>query len=488
MVVSTFEIPIDCPKEEFQKHIDIENNSRIIFSGRYGIGKTYFLKKFFDKNEAYNTFFLTPINYQISGNEDIMELIKYDILFELIEKEWVTSDDEKFSKRLALQFYLLDQSVDILPELLSVIPKLGKAVKFVKNLIPFIQGFQEYVNEIKKGDIDLAKKFAEAIENSKGLVYENDIITQLIYGAIADHKAEEKQNVLIIDDLDRIDPEHIFRLFNIFSAHFDLEGEFENKFGFDKIIFVCDIENIRNIFHAKYGQNVDFSGYIDKFYSTDCFQFSNEPAVIQSIDLIFAPFVNKLNKKVSKVIVDVVKLLIVDFINSDSINLRDLQNIVTLGDPFKEPNHFIIGEYEFDDYRYYFFKALFTLRKILGNDDQKVLSSMERCKRFLNKSMIYKRLDLISHLLPFVDLNQTILKFDDEQMLEIKEYNLKFKYKIVQKFDFHNEMDGYQAEVISIENGDQILTENLSINIGIFYFLLGKAYYNIVRLKRVIRR
>ncbi len=65
--------------------------------------------------------------------------------------------------------------------------------------------------------------------------------------------------------MDRIDPEHIFRIFNVFSAQFDLDKD-ENKFGFDKIILVCDLDNIRNIFANKYGQNVDFSGYIDKFY------------------------------------------------------------------------------------------------------------------------------------------------------------------------------------------------------------------------------
>jgi hypothetical protein len=34
---------------------------------------------------------------------------------------------------------------------------------------------------------------------------------------------------------------------------------------------VCDIENIRKIFAHKYGGEVDFSGYIDKFYSTEVF-------------------------------------------------------------------------------------------------------------------------------------------------------------------------------------------------------------------------
>jgi hypothetical protein len=49
----------------------------------------------------------------------------------------------------------------------------------------------------------------------------------------------------------------------------------DNKFGFDRVILVCDIQNIRNIFKHRYEADVDFNGYIDKFYSTDIFHFQN---------------------------------------------------------------------------------------------------------------------------------------------------------------------------------------------------------------------
>ena len=39
----------------------------------------------------------------------------------------------------------------------------------------------------------------------------------------------------------------------------------KNKFGFDKIIVVCDYNNIQSLFHCRYGHDADFSGYIDKF-------------------------------------------------------------------------------------------------------------------------------------------------------------------------------------------------------------------------------
>jgi hypothetical protein len=87
---------------------------------------------------------------------------------------------------------------------------------------------------------------------------------------------------LIIDDLDRIDPDQIFRLLNVFSVHIDIEGT-ENKFSFDKILFCCDASNIRRIFHNRFGVDVDFNGYFDKFYSKEIFYFDNRTEIKKSV-------------------------------------------------------------------------------------------------------------------------------------------------------------------------------------------------------------
>ena len=103
------EIRIDEPTSEFLKHL--ESNDRILFSGAFGIGKTFFLKHFFNSpkmKEKYNVFHLFPINYQIASNEDIFELIKYDILYHLLGTDWINIDNEKFPKLLVAQTYLLN--------------------------------------------------------------------------------------------------------------------------------------------------------------------------------------------------------------------------------------------------------------------------------------------------------------------------------------------------------------------------------------------
>lgn len=75
-------------KSESQRFLDFlqeENNNNIIFSGIYGIGKSYFINNFFNNQHSnkYIPIFLTPINYSVANNEDIFEYIKADILLQL---------------------------------------------------------------------------------------------------------------------------------------------------------------------------------------------------------------------------------------------------------------------------------------------------------------------------------------------------------------------------------------------------------------------
>lgn len=128
------------------------------------------------------------------------------------------------------------------------------------------------------------ESFIQDIIQRQGSIYERNVITQIIQSLITNAKKEEKKEiVLVIDDLDRIDPEHIFRILNILSVHDDFCCTKEHKFKIDKTILVCDVENIRRIFHAKYGSDVDFSGYIDKFYSKEIFHFHNEDEIQKCI-------------------------------------------------------------------------------------------------------------------------------------------------------------------------------------------------------------
>src|SRR5690348_15169755 len=106
--MADIQISIDSIKDDFASFLETENNSRLFFSGKFGIGKTYFLNNFFNsREEEYEVFHLYPLNYQINSNEDVIELIKYDILVELLKKNQNILQENKVKgiKDSALLFY-----------------------------------------------------------------------------------------------------------------------------------------------------------------------------------------------------------------------------------------------------------------------------------------------------------------------------------------------------------------------------------------------
>lgn len=121
-----------------------------------------------------------------------------------------------------------------------------------------------------------------------GQLYEFNILSLIIFETLKELEENGKKNILIIDDLDRIDPNHIFRLFNVFAAHFDHRDKLtENKFGFDHIILVCDIKNIKHIYQHNYGVSTDFNGYVDKFFSREIFYFDNYDNIVSFLESFY---------------------------------------------------------------------------------------------------------------------------------------------------------------------------------------------------------
>lgn len=286
------QISVEHQSKLFKEHFEEENNDRIIFSGAFGIGKTYFLDKFFAPTDSeYLAVKLAPVNYSVSANEDIFKLIKYDILFELLLHHGLKLDTDSvlINRSIAYGVALPGKVQSIAEGFMKVLPLLNKSAEDVPTVVGALYGWLTAIQELEKertvpGADSEVEKAAE--EMAKHFTLEADHITAFLEESIAKLAAakQAKAKVLIIDDLDRIDPEHIFRLFNIFSAHLDYHKTNRNKFGFDKVVFVCDIQNIKNIFLTRYGANTDFSGYIDKFYSKEVYFFNNAAEVRKAVD------------------------------------------------------------------------------------------------------------------------------------------------------------------------------------------------------------
>lgn len=281
-------IDIENPSKRFEEHLEVDSNYRVIFSGKFGTGKTYFLNKFFDsQSDKYNKFIVSPTNYVVSANEDIFELIKADIIKDMFLTGKVNLQKLPEDNTLQKLSSFVEENQLILGKfMLSMLSKLSSATPIPKEVIDYISSiYSKYKEHIKSKGED-GKTREELVSNywfetnqKIGGIYEHNYITKLINSILDElRNGGEKKNVLIIDDLDRIDPDHIFRILNILSAH-NNQFDSENKFLFDHIIIVCDIDNIKLIYKHRYGNEVDFEGYIDKFYSVEYFKFHNSDAV-----------------------------------------------------------------------------------------------------------------------------------------------------------------------------------------------------------------
>lgn len=258
---------------DFKQVFDKE--SRMIFSAKFGDGKSYFLKEFmnsFDsKTGDYYFITLHPINYVVEDNKDIIEYIKRDILFQLIKDEHIYDFKEGYDK-------IFD----------SVCNKesLLKLADFAASIIP-VEGFKDGYNAFKdlvstihnkykdQDVLHVVDDYLNGFYGKEGSISECDAFTCLI------QKSLERimvKTVLIVEDFDRMDPAHLFRIMNVLSSQIDNpyyeDCHNENKFGFDKIILVMDYDITRHLFHHFYGINANYDGYMNKFMSSTPFCFS----------------------------------------------------------------------------------------------------------------------------------------------------------------------------------------------------------------------
>jgi hypothetical protein len=268
--------PFTAASQGFKEHIEQNGNTKILFSAPFGTGKTTFLREYFKESEEYEVFHLFPVNYSVASNEDIFKYIKVELLFSLLERD-VEFDMESFSKSMTLPFYLSKHANELLLPFVRLLPKVGKTIHSIINVL--LKLTKEFESDHSKHQIDdeaEAERFIKEVYESEGSIFEDNFYTQLIRQLIEQIKLKRKKTVLILDDLDRIDPEHIFRILNVLAAYVDRQGfpdEMTNKFGFDRIILVCHYENLKKIFQHKYGSDTDFSGYVDKYFSRSIYEF-----------------------------------------------------------------------------------------------------------------------------------------------------------------------------------------------------------------------
>jgi len=326
-----FYIPLDSAIEKFRWHLF--SHDRTILSAKFGDGKSYFLQKFMEDDEVKKDYvFLTlyPVNYQVEENRDVFKLIKYDLLIQMLVKG-VIEPEFKLTNAQALALCLQMKAPSLAEALLPIMAELQldeETSKFVAGVLTakrMFSAIKKKVSEIKSTTRDnQIMKYLN--EMKKTPTIGEDVITSIIQKGLDDYKRKnpEQKVVLIIEDMDRIDPAHLFRILNVFSAHIDHshhpgvlpDGVLSNKFGLDKVVFVMHYQNVESIFHHFYGTDADFAGYIHKFCSSNYFIFSLKEECEQ--------YVNNRIEENTKVRSSVLKY----FFASEDINKHTIRVIV----------------------------------------------------------------------------------------------------------------------------------------------------------------
>jgi hypothetical protein len=414
MAISTLRIDHSEIEANFIEHLVFENNSRILFSGPFGTGKSTFLEEI--SARTVDRFFyikLIPVNYSVASNDDVFELIKFDILIELMNRYGAEIDiaPHEFPVILTSQVFLLEQlkasslsalfgsmtsGTELFPDQLgdyaaaaAVLSKLNKAGN------NFLTKFKEFRESVRNRDQKLIKDFFDNQERKSG-INEGDKISFFIKELIQrvkQYSDKQRQSVLVIDDLDRLDPEHIFRLFNIFSAHYDSSDQ-SNKFGFDKVIFVCDLENIKKIYHHRYGPSVDFSGYIDKFFSTTPFDFDNRAflrskiiQIIESLEFNISGDARQDRKSTGGTLYNVFEFIVISLLQARQLTLRNIINYPTINLRHRE---IPITRYENTSVLEFNFLLIFDLLKGFFHTRENVVGKVDFLSKYYAGDAIFR--------------------------------------------------------------------------------------------------
>ncbi len=409
--IDNLSIPVTNPFKDFESHLKQSNNPRILFSAPFGHGKTTFVNLYFDeKQDDYEVFHIYPVNFSIAKNEDIFRYIKTELLYQLLSKD-IEFEKVEVNSIQSITSFLGKNIHNVFAPFIRLLPAVGRNLyEIYKDLYSLVEKYGKDKEE-QVSEEDLAIEFIKGVYEQEGSIYEDDFYTQLIRQLIEQLKKKGKTIVWVIDDLDRMDPDHIFRILNVLSAHVDDYNSemlgLSNKFGFDKTILVADYNNLINIFNHKYGAGTDSRGYFDKFFSKDIYNYNNLEAIEGLINEYTYFGDDRVNSSA-----DFYRLLLRMLLKSKNLSLRELIQLRSIGNSHLKRNF-----QEMDVYLpIYMLCKSFTIKEInakLNDANGKFDDKSDYDNNYVNSVLAV--LVLLSNTINNDGIKQYIVHFKDKE-------------------------------------------------------------------------
>lgn len=170
-------------QREFKSYL--EHSPRIVFSAKFGDGKTQFLNEVKQNEEFkdYQFFTIYPVNYVVAENADIFEYVKRDILLQMAEMKLLNEID---LDALITSFASFEDFREILSFLVSCLP----AGDFINKLIDKGLNIKDKYQEQKA----TLEKYNTLFRAQRGGLYEVDAYTQLVTSEVWKCTTEKLRN------------------------------------------------------------------------------------------------------------------------------------------------------------------------------------------------------------------------------------------------------------------------------------------------------
>lgn len=217
----------------------LENHHLMALYGEWGSGKSTLLHAL---KEKLSTGTINPNDYEYEvlyfeawkfENDDELTLSLFDMILEIYKKQLNETDDlYNTTKSIAKTFLTFGKNI-----------ALSSKINFWGIELDLGKAGEDTINELQKANsyYELAKQFEEQFNKLVGKITEN------------------KPLLIIIDDLDRCEPENTLKLLSSIK-HF---------FNHEKLLYFCAIDKnaINNAIKIKYGDIIEPDEYLNKLFT-----------------------------------------------------------------------------------------------------------------------------------------------------------------------------------------------------------------------------